>query len=175
MRMETFALADNEGQSSLRSDLNPYEVYKTRLVRVDLEYRGGTRDLLRHSLRKCLRALWFFIHSRKGSRIRQERPNTSPSDLEANRSQSYQNTGRLADIIARFLVAILTAVFLIAPLGLLTRETTIGAHLVTVSLFILTFSVFLAICSRATNQEIMGASAAYAAVLVVFVSSRSVS
>ena len=78
-------------------------------------------------------------------------------------------------MIARFLIAVMTAAFLIASLGFFTKQTSIGAHLVTVSLFILAFAVFLAVCSRATNQEIMGASAAYAAVLVVFVSSRSVS
>ena len=175
MRMETFAMADNEWQSGLRQDLNPYEVYKTRLVRPDLDYRGGTRDPLRHGLRKCLRGIWFFAHSRKGAHSHRDKSDPSPSELEANVRRSYQNTGRLADTIARFLIAIMTAAFLIAPLGFLTKETSIGAHLVTVSIFILAFAVFLAICSRATNQEIMGASAAYAAVLVVFVSSRSVS
>ena len=36
MMMETFALADNSWQASLRNDNhNPYEMYKMRLVRVD--------------------------------------------------------------------------------------------------------------------------------------------
>jgi len=46
MMMETFVLADNDWQSRLRNDLNPYEVYKTRLVRVDLARRLGSRDVL---------------------------------------------------------------------------------------------------------------------------------
>ena len=95
MRMETFALADNKWQSGLRHDLNPYEVYKTRLVRPDLDYRGGKRDPLRHSLRKCLLAIWFFTHSRKGAHSHRERSDPSPSDLEANVGRSYQILGDL--------------------------------------------------------------------------------
>ena len=169
--METFALADNKWQSGLQRDLSLYEIYKMRLVRVDLKRCGGTRDLLRHGLRKGLRALWFFLYSRRSLQKQQERLDPL---YEEDFSRSHQNTGPLADMIARFLVAILTAAFLIAPLGVLTKQTRSGAHLLTVSIFILAFSIFLAVFSRATNQEIMGASAAYAAVLVVFVSSRTV-
>lgn len=41
MNMQTFSLLD-EKQSSLRDDLNLYEVYKTRLLRVDLGARSQT-------------------------------------------------------------------------------------------------------------------------------------
>ena len=52
--METFVLADNGWQSNLRSDLNAYELYKTRLARVDLAHRSGSRNILHHGLRKGL-------------------------------------------------------------------------------------------------------------------------
>lgn len=41
MNMQTFSPLD-EKQSSLRDDLNLYEVYKTRLLRVDLGARSQT-------------------------------------------------------------------------------------------------------------------------------------
>lgn len=37
MKMENFALLDDGKQASLRDDLSLPEIYKTRLVRVDLE------------------------------------------------------------------------------------------------------------------------------------------
>ena len=45
MMMETFSLADNSWQANLRiDDRNPYEIYKTRLVRVDTASRSPSGD-----------------------------------------------------------------------------------------------------------------------------------
>ena len=82
MMMETFALADNDWQSRLRIDLNPYKVYKTRLVRVDLARRLGSRDVLRHCLRKSLRAFWVFFRS-GGTNTKRQESYSSTSELEA--------------------------------------------------------------------------------------------
>lgn len=53
--METFTLANNSSQLSLRIDLNSYEIFKTRLIRVDLARRYSLRDILRYYFRKYLR------------------------------------------------------------------------------------------------------------------------
>ena len=174
MMMETFALADNSWQASLRSDnQNPYEMYKTRLVRVDTVSRSRSGDLLRRSLRKYLRAFWFFIrfqgqhaHQKHGSYL-------SATELESNLKRSYQNTSRIADMFTRFLIALIAGTFLVTPLAILSHQSTTKAYLVTISVFIILFSLLVSLLTRATNEETMVASAAYAAVLSVFFSNNS--
>ena len=171
--METFSLADNSWQASLRSDdRNPYEMYKTRLVRVDTVDRRHSGDLLRRSLRKYLRASWFFLRFR-GQHALHENPYAA--ELEANLKHSYQNTSQLADVFTRFLIALIAGVFLVVPLAVLAHQSTTEAHLVTISVFIVLFSFLVSLLTKATNEETMVASAAYAAVLSVFLSNNSAS
>lgn len=174
MMMETFALADNSWQASLRSDnQNPYELYKTRLVRVDTVSRSRSGDLLRRSLRKYLRAFWFFIRFRGKHAHQKHSSYSSATELESNLKRSYQNTSLLADIITRFLVALIAGAFLVTPLAILSHQSTSEAHLVTISVFVVLFSLLVSLLTRATNEEMMVASAAYAAVLSVFLSNNS--
>lgn len=176
MMMETFALADNSWQASLQSDNhNPYEVYKTRLVRVDTVSRSRSGDLLRRALRKYLRAFWFFIRSRGQHAQKKHSSYSSATALESNLKRSYQNTSRLADVITRFLIALIAGVFLVIPLVILSHQSSSEAHLVTISIFIVLFSLLVSLLTRATNEETMVASAAYAAVLSVFFSNNSAS
>ena len=169
--METFALADNGWQSNLRSDLNAYELYKTRLTRVDLAHRSGSRDILRHSLRKGSRAFWYFIRS--GGITHEHKASdsyTSAPDLESSLKISYQNTARLAEVIARFLVALVAGAFPVVPMVILSNQSSSEAHLITVSVCIIVFSFLVSLISMGSNEQKMVASVAYAAVLVVFLS-----
>ena len=176
MMMETFALADNSWQASLRSDNhNAYELYKTRLVRVDTVSRSRSGDLLRRSLRKYLRAFWFFILFRGQHAQQTQSSYFSAAELESNLKRSYQNTSRLADIITRFLIALIAGIFLVTPLAILSHQSTSEAHLVTISVFVVLFSLLVSLLTRATNEETMVASAAYAAVLSVFFSNSAAS
>ncbi len=172
MLMETFALADSNWEAGLRTDLNAYETYKTRLVRVDQAHRSGSRDVLRHTLRKCLRAFWFFVRS-EGKKAATGEPYTSASTLESNISRSFQNTARLAEFVTRFLVALLAAAFLVVPLIVLSHQSSGATHLTTISICILVFSLLVSLLSKASNEQTMAASAGYAAVLVVFLSNSS--
>ncbi|KAL9598142.1 MAG: hypothetical protein Q9219_004698 [cf. Caloplaca sp. 3 TL-2023] len=168
MMMETFALADNNPESLMRNDLNPYEKYKTRLVRVDLAPRNASRDLLRHALRKLLRALWFFFHQGQQS-------NTSISDpetLQPASNTSYQNTTHLAEILTRILIALLIGALLVIPMTVLSYQKSDRANVIAVSCFTFAFALVVSLLSRASNEQIMAASAAYSAVLVVFVSKK---
>lgn len=176
MMMETFALADNSWQATLRSDnQNPYELYKTRLVRVDTVGRSRSGDLLRRTLRKFLRAFWFFVRFRGQHAHQKHSSYFSATELESNLKRSYQNTNSLADILTRFLIALIAGIYLVIPLVILSHQSTTEAHLVTISVFIVMFSLLISCLTRATNEETMVASAAYAAVLSVFFSNNSVS
>jgi VIT1/CCC1 family predicted Fe2+/Mn2+ transporter len=204
MRMKTYSLADNNWQSNLHSDLNPYEIYKTRLIRVDLPRRTGPRDLLQHSIRKYLRAFWFYV--RRGG-LEQNQPATiqgpstaeqgqpaaegdpsavergqsaggqgaTAAELEESLTRSYQNTAFLAETITRLLVALLGGFFLVVPLVILSSQSSNSSNLVTVSICIVIFAFLISFLTKASNQEIMAASAAYAAVLSVFVSNTQAS
>ena len=175
MMMETFALADNSWQATLRSDnQNPYELYKTRLIRVDTVGRSRSGDLLRRTLRKYLRAFWFFVRFRGQHAHQKHSSYFSATELESNLKRSYQNTSSLADILTRFLIALIAGIFLVIPLVILSHQSTTEAHLVTISVFIVVFSLLISLLTRATNEETMVASAAYAAVLSVFFSNNSV-
>lgn len=174
MMMETFALADNSWQASLRSDnQNPYEMYKTRLVRVDTVSRSRSGDLLRRSLRKYLRAFWFFIRTRGQHGHHKHSSYLSATELESNLKRSYQNTSRLADITTRFLIALIAGIALVVPLVILSHQSTSKAYLITISVCIILFSLLVSLLTRATNEETMVASAAYAAVLSVFFSNNT--
>ena len=172
MRMETFSLADNSWESRLRTELNPYETYKTRLIRVDQAHRNDSRDIIRHTLRKCFRAFWFFVRH-NGIEGDARVPYTSASTLESNLKRSYQNTAGLADSVTRFLVALLAGAFLVIPLAILSHQSSSQTHLITVSTCIVIFSFLVSLVSKASNEQTMVASAGYAAVLVVFLSNSS--
>ena len=170
--METYSLADNSWESRLRTDFNPYETYKTRLVRVDQAHRNGSRDIIRHAVRRCLRAFWFFVR-RRGTKRGVQEPYESATTLESSLKTSYQNTARLAEIITRFLVALLAGAFLVIPLVVLSYQSSSQTHLVTISISIVIFSLLVSLLSKASNEQTMVASAGYAAVLVVFLSNSS--
>ena len=173
MMMETFARADNSWQANLRiDDRNPYEIYKTRLVRVDTASRSRSGDFLRRSLRKYLRVFWFFVRSRGGKRSTHS-SYLSATELELNLKRSYRNTSRLADIITRFLIGLIWGAFLVVPLMILSHQFSGEARLITVSISIVFFSFLVSLLTKATNEETMVASAAYAAVLAVFLSNNS--
>jgi hypothetical protein len=115
--METFSLLDDEKQSSLRDDLSLYEIHKTRLLRVDLGTRART-DPFQRWLHKYLRAFRYWRLSRKS----QNNTKGIESLVGKRRQWSYQNTILIAEIIGRVVTATLTAVFLVAPLAILSRE-----------------------------------------------------
>lgn len=167
MAMETFSLLDDEKQASQRTDLSLYEKYKTRLVRVDLRPRTA-QDPFERRLHKLLRGFRFWSLSRKAQSVRDEEGRLGAR--RADHKWSYQNTIILAEAAGRFLVATATSLFLIVPLAILTNEVGKTIQLLVVSGFILVFSFLVSVTLRASNLEAMMVSAAYAAVLSVFVS-----
>ena len=138
-------------------------------MRVDLAHRSGSRDILCHGLRKGLRAFWYFIcsggikHGHKASDLY-----TSAPDLELSLTISYQNTARVAEVVTRFLVALVAGAFPVVSMVILSNQSSSEAHLITVSVCIIIFSFLVSLISIDSNEQAMAASAVYAAVLVVF-------
>jgi hypothetical protein len=73
------------------------------------------------------------------------------------------------DTIARMVLSVLAAIVLLAPMFALSYISSKGYQLMTTSLFVLLFAAVLSLSSKATNQELIVAVAAYTAVLVVFI------
>jgi hypothetical protein len=178
--METCSMIDDERRLTLRNDLSLYEIYKTRLVRVDLGPRM-LQDPCQRCLHKCLRWFRYQILSRK---TMSRKPMTW-SDNErgvaptySNRSTqtwSYQNTVALADTIWRILVALAVNVFIVVPLAILSYQSSKATQLITISVWIVVFSFLTCIFLKTSNQATVAVIAAYAAVLSVFISNGSAS
>jgi hypothetical protein len=165
MTMETFSLLDDEKQSSLRDDLSLYEIHKTRLLRVDLGTRART-DPFQRWLHKYLRAFRYWRLSRKST----DNAEGVGSFRGGRREWSYQNTVLIAEIIGRVVTATLTAAFLVSPLAILSHESSKDLQLVVVAVWILVLSFLVSLFLKVSSFEMMAISAAYAAVLSVFVS-----
>ena len=164
MNMETFSLLDDEHQSSLRDDLCLHEIHRTRLLRVDLGTRART-DPFQRWLHKYLRAFRYWRLSKK-SHVDSERlgPITKSSRW------SHQNTILIAEMVGRVTTAALTAVFLVAPLAVLSNESSKNTQLAVICVCILILAFLVSLFLKVSSFEIMAVTAAYAAVLSVFVS-----
>ncbi|KAH8770434.1 hypothetical protein F5882DRAFT_180902 [Hyaloscypha sp. PMI_1271] len=164
MAMETFSLLDNDMHSSLRHGFNVHEMHKTRLVRVDLGART-CQDPFQRQLHKCLRSFRYWNLSRKSQSNSEGLGSTT-----SGHGWSYQNTIFIAEVAGRFITATITGTFLIVPLVILSHQSRKNTQLVTVSICLVCFSFLVSIMLRASNMEVMVVSAAYAAVLSVFLS-----
>lgn len=164
--METMSLLDDEQQSCMRTDLTLHEKYETRLVRADLGTRSRT-DPFQRWLHKHLRSFRYWRVSRKA----QNNPEAQMR-FATVRSWSNQNTILIANVVGRLITAVVAGVFLVIPLTLLSASIK-GTQLGVVTVFILLFSFLVAALFKVTNYEMMVLSAAYAAVLSVFVSNDS--
>ncbi len=174
MSMETFSLADNTNQSVSRQDLHAYEKFKTRMLRVDLPLRHSSRDPVQHFLRKGLRRLWYALNLWKLRADDEEQGRRGPfSRMIATWDRTYQNTTRIAEAVTRFVIAMVTAAALVVPLFVLSWQDSQKDRLLVAISFVSSFCFLLSLLSKASNYEIMAASAAYAAVLTVFVSNGS--
>lgn len=174
MSMETFSLADNTNQSGSRQDLYAYEKFKTRMLRVDLPLRHSSRDPVQHFLRKSLRRLWYALNLWKLRADDEEQGRMEPlSRMMAAWDRTYLNTTRIAEAVARFVIAMFTGAALVVPLVVLSFQDSQESRLLVVILFVFIFCFLLSLFSKGSNYEIMAASAAYAAVLTVLVSNGS--
>ncbi|EME79925.1 uncharacterized protein MYCFIDRAFT_141986 [Pseudocercospora fijiensis CIRAD86] len=80
-----------------------------------------------------------------------------------------QKLSASADRLARFLVAMSGALFILVPMYIMVLHNSQTTNLVATTVAVILFAVMCSITMRATNDQTLGATAAYAAVLVVFV------
>lgn len=166
MRMETFSLTDNLDRAALRQHWTPHELYKTRLVKADAPPRRPRTPLLNFA-HMSLRAFWYRIRQKTAF---QNMNNSLESQRPLKGPLVYQNTIKLAEFFVSLLIALASGAFLIVPLCILSYQHGREAHLVTVSIAIIIFSFAISLAIRTSGPETIAASAAYAAVLVVFLS-----
>lgn len=168
MAMERCSLLDDEKAASARTDLTLPEMYQTRLLRPDLPSRSHA-DPVSHWIHRLLRDFRY----RKLSRRCGARGVEAQAVLGRADSFSHQNSAPLSNFIGRLITTLMTGVFLVVPLAALGPQSTSTSQLVVVAVCILLFSFLVATMMKASNFEMMAVSAAYAAVLSVFVSNSS--
>ncbi|KAI9700483.1 MAG: hypothetical protein M1820_006782 [Bogoriella megaspora] len=164
MAMETFSLIDDEKHASLYRNLSIQERYRTRLVRADLGSRAKV-DPFQRRVHNLLRKFQYWKLSRK--------PENDPESIKSRaegHQWSYQNTVLVSAIVGRFVVTAITIIFLVVPLAVLSQNVSKQVQLAVISVCIVLFAALVSTMLRISNAELMVVSAAYAAVLSVFIS-----
>jgi hypothetical protein len=90
------------------------------------------------------------------------------------RSELYEDCfptelSRFGEVLARFIVAMVGALFVLVPIYIMAIDTSRTKNLVTTTVAVVLFAVVCSIALRTSNDQTLVATAAYAAVLVVFV------
>ena len=84
-----------------------------------------------------------------------------------------EDVSPFVDTLARFIVAITGGLSLVVPMLIMRLGETLPKSLTTVPVAVILFSALTSLMFKASNVETLGATAAYAAVLVVFVGTSS--
>lgn len=160
MQMKTFSMFDDPRHTTYHPDSNDWEACKTRLIRVDLQ-AGPARSPVENGLHRALR--WFRFKRR-------------PAGSRAGVDSTSFNSITLSNIVLGVLVATGTIILFVAPMVLLSPQKSEASvkEIIIISVFIGVFSFVVSFCSGSSAINTMGATAAYAAVLVVFLSNHSV-
>ncbi|CZR51491.1 uncharacterized protein PAC_01367 [Phialocephala subalpina] len=166
MSMETVSMADGGYDSIPGHDLSAQEMCNARLVRVDLGPRTSQDRFQRHVHK-------FFRTMRVRSLLKTHSCDEEANSLSRSKRKSstwVQDSILFSEIVGRFLIAILTAAFLIIPLVISAYQKTKGAQLCTIGVSVLIFAFLVSFSMRITSHETMAIASAYAAVLSVIVS-----
>ncbi|KAK5110242.1 hypothetical protein LTR85_001301 [Meristemomyces frigidus] len=90
-------------------------------------------------------------------------------DLFDEKIYMPKRLSRKAEVLARFIVAMFGALFILLPMYIMALDTNRTKNLVTTTVAVLLFAMVSSLTLRTSNDQTLGATAAYAAVLVVFV------
>ena len=88
-------------------------------------------------------------------------------------SKTPEVVSPFVDTLARFIVAITGGLSLVVPMLVMRLDEHLTKSLITVSVAVILFSALTSLMFKASNVETLAATAAYAAVLVVFVGTSS--
>ncbi|TKA81836.1 hypothetical protein B0A49_01066 [Cryomyces minteri] len=146
--------------------------YNEGLIQADLRgelEQDGVRKLIERIIPdKFAKSDYFSIGPRR--ELNSGRWRYVPEHTRA-RAEEHEKEGlkRLVDYLARFFVSIFGGASLLVPMIIMVFSNSRNANLIITSAFVLFFSIVLSVGSKASNQEILAATAGYAAVLVVFI------
>ncbi|MCJ1251295.1 hypothetical protein MMC30_008527, partial [Trapelia coarctata] len=90
-----------------------------------------------------------------------------PVVLDDSHARFSEPPSATIDGLARTISAIFGGTSLLVPMILMTHFTSPNARLIIVAVAVIIFGLLTSLFTKATNQEILGASAAYTAVMVV--------
>lgn len=89
--------------------------------------------------------------------------------IKKNKRPQPEEISPFVDKLARLILAFGAGASLIVPVVIMRLNTNVTKSLITTSVAVVLFAVFLAFAVRASNTDTLAATATYAAVLVVFV------
>lgn len=128
------------------------------------------KDLVREALRKHLLSSWAWspeeIVARESDYRRDKVDRLPDDDPEKYLPQIYSD---IVHGIARFVIAIAGGAALVVPMLIMSFDKSLNKSLITVSISVFVFALFISSVIRAGNQDTLVSTATYAAVLVVFV------
>lgn len=81
----------------------------------------------------------------------------------------------IVEVLSRQLIGLLGGVCLVGPMIIMNFQSSTHARLFIVSVCVFTFALFTGITTKASNQEVLASTAAYSAVLVVYIGSVTTS
>jgi VIT1/CCC1 family predicted Fe2+/Mn2+ transporter len=132
--------------------------YKTRYRFLKEDQLDGL-DVIHWCLRKILPRSWSYSKEEKRRRV---------SEYYIDK-KSPSGSSDFVDGCARFFVALASGASLIVPMVIMTLNKSKTRSLVTTSVAVLLVAIFVSFGIKAKNSDIIQATVAYAAVLVVFV------
>lgn len=122
------------------------------------EEGDGKVDPVRAAVMELLPPRLTFSHNERQQRRREYIDGETPKEVSV-----------FVDRLVRFILAITGGLFLIVPMIIMSIKPSTTKSLVTVSSFLILFSLVLALGIKVSNIETLVSTATYAAVLVVFV------
>lgn len=153
------------------------EMLLTRVVKPQSS-NTEDNDIVRRSLRRLF--VKISIIFRKSPQAPRTTTENIPAEQANKDGQSSQKPNPVqignsksvsipVEFFTRLILALVSCSLLIAPLAILSFQSKRTAHLVTVAVSTVVFSLLVSLVSKSSNSEIMAAAAGYTAVLVVFV------
>ena len=94
-------------------------------------------------------------------------PEKASTPISGTRHETNKGTARMA-FVERLAIAVVAGLFLVGPMWLMVLHNTMWTSLVTTSLLVFVFG-FMAAYYVEDKEKVLASTAAYAAVLVVFV------
>ena len=141
------------------------EMLQAMFIQTDLEMKsmpvkaGGPNDSLRRWLSKTLPKSLLLSSLSHEDRL----------ELLSGRHKLAELAFPLVDRLARFIVAIAGGLSLVVPMLIMSINQNLTKSLITSSVAVVLFAGLVSVVFSASNAETLGITAAYAAVLVVFV------